>query len=1190
MSDKNIITYIIILCLIIIFGYYYKKGKNKLIEQMGVSEYMNSSLHNIAIAPHASSLGLSLGNAETTLYSAASNYANFDGTSFMVGARKAKYGPIKYGAKEAIFGRDFFKPKPPGALSKFGDLLKPWIGGMMAKKKQAREVAKAGWDFEQCKQIYTDRCKGEVVIINKNTTVVVPTQGPFKGKRCVRNTKDKNTMSGCISPEQYCSRGYKTPFQKEGCQPAIKTLKLPDPTCAIRNCTIKEKKGGYLPSCTLNLNHSHPLPYQLRENDKENYDYLPEKLQTQYNNATNFTCQGSVKSCNLVNDRYHNLCVGVKMKEKIFMESMPKSIEKNKYKACQWISDFKGVSPNNWGWGVANDNDKCIWEFNKCKTKRLKNPSCQEISDIYLIGPDFDEKGQYKETPAGDHLGQIPKKIKDIWKDKKCKTYPPPVPPPDKLNFFPGCQWIADNRGPSEGIWDSSETLPLGVKVGDSKPPKNTYGLVREWWHQNCGKKHPEPKKENHSYVNSLSLDDSDTTKSIYKNEQKIESPWIMKQKKYSLLDTEISQLSTGKLDIGECQELSEKYGTYPGNWNLLYQPSDPNGELAKDMKKWLSMKCNTKPSQLAKENACQELSNKYGITPPYNWAKLGKWWTKRGSPEWSLAVSWWRGTGDLSRANSCKTRPGGKLKPNPQLIPKSLPLNQNTEKTISCQYISDSYNVFGNDWLKHNHFDKIPVSIKDYWEKNKCTTKPAKICQSLADNYGSKYQMFDENINDINDIKDPQKQCQWISNYKHTYPGNWGKLWSRPYGLLKPGTITPHKEPEHTMRYIWVRNNCKTSQTVDCQKNKNCAITHTDYGELKDIHKQKQWVSERCEDKKTEPIPLLKTDKTNMFNSLSEIEKYYGRDWTEIPLFRGVNDQNLRKFYKDNTIDVCKNLSNKYGIFTSNSPSPNNIKHHGTAPNNIKEKYKHLNCQTSPDDICQTLYDNYDMYYEKTGAGNYNEEINKLWVSNNCDNKKFIDTQTDICQKISNTYGVTVGDPTLGNLDYVDERIDLQRRISTKLSKQSPPPTTSEKNLEVSKFDNEAKNIQLMKQSIKQKWKNNKCQTKPWWKYSSQLDQNKYEKPHVDNECTYLRDHFGYGLQTTDIYCFGDKGGEQKWKQEPISDPLCSKYIKNGENNTYPYGLSPHGPWKWRKKHDPKASLQFKGNQECYNHISKWK
>lgn len=880
MSDRNIIIYIIILCLLIIFGYYYKKGKNKLTEGMRIGDFAESSVWNVGLAPHVSALGIPVGNHDTALMGTMNNYINFDGTAFLLEQRSQNLGPQKWGLANVITGIDFgFPPRPSisGQLSKFGDLLKPWIGGMMAVKKKARNVAKAGWDFDQCKQIYTDRCKGEVVIINKNTTVEV-----VGGKRCVRNTKDKKTMSSCITPEEYCSRGFKTPVQKEGCQPALKSY-------GSAKCT-------YYPS----PNPIPPLPYQLRQNYSENYHFLPKDLQEKYDNAVRFKCSGSAKVCDLVNKNYHNLCVGEKMKEKVYLENMPRSIEKNKYRACQWISDFKGVSPENWGWGVVNENDKCIWEFNRCKTKRLKNPSCQEISDIYLVGSKFNKQTNSYEMD-GYQVGHIPKKMKDIWKNKQCKTVPPPIPPPDKLNFFPGCQWIADNRGPSEGTWKSTDKLPRGVKVGDAKPPKNTFGLVREWWHLNCGTKNPKPKKEDHIYVKSLSLDNKDDKKSIVKKEEKFESPWILKQKKYSLLDSELSKLPVNNktLVVSECQKLSEKYGIYNGNWGLLYQPSDPTGELARGRNRWLSLNCNTKPSKLAKENVCQQISNTYGVYPG-NWGKLWGWWTNRNSPKWNLAYNWIYGTGDNTKYIPCQTKTGGKLKPNPLLATNATgKLSKDVEDTISCQYISDYYNVYGNDWLQHSNFNKIPSSIKEYWKKNKCTTKPSNICQSLADNYGTTSKVFDEKTTDINQIKNPQQQCQWISNYKGVYPGNWGYLWVRPTGLLPTGT--PDNNLNYKLRSIWAKNRCTTKKTAECQKDKKCSITQIDYGDLKDIQKQQDWVSEKCTDKKTQPLPLLKNDLANLRRSIETLKNYYGNDHTQVPVFGGKILQNPRKFHKDN-------------------------------------------------------------------------------------------------------------------------------------------------------------------------------------------------------------------------------------------------------------------------------------------------
>jgi hypothetical protein len=131
-----------------------------------------------------------------------------------------------------------------------------------------------------------------------------------------------------------------------------------------------------------------------------------------------------------------------------------------------------------------------------------------------------------------------------------------------------------------------------------------------------------------------------------------------------------------------ECQGISERYGTFPGNWK---------GAVYKEVKDvWNKNKCKTIPSSFT----CQNISDAFNIGPN----SVHKW-----------------GMEEIYKQKGCTTIP-----------------------QMTCQMISDTYDVYPGHAGRLDTLQGVEKDVlKSAWENMECQTVPTRLtCQGLSNFY----------------------------------------------------------------------------------------------------------------------------------------------------------------------------------------------------------------------------------------------------------------------------------------------------------------------------------------------------------------------------------------------------------------------------------------------------------------------
>ena len=830
MGDKNIITYIIILCLIIIFGYYYKKGKNKLIE--GQLSLQNAATASMGFSP---TFGFSSSDPAHQIMYKGLDIINGDAISMFCEMRENAMGPFRSGFD--AFGEgsvDFYcghdgelcKPDTGPGLS---DFLKIGFSSLLYRSKQKWKKK----SFDECIKDYDKLCNGQRGCEAKRNNPKAINWGIDMLKKIKGKDNYHKYLPGMIG-EYNNVYGYKcnrSDWQKSGWY----TQK-----CNIRNPGIGYGQNGF------------------------------------------FIEGGGAGRC-------MNKYSAVKAKEikAIHGITVPTEIKNKKYLACQFLSDKKYMM-NQWARDeydkgqtnaylklgkqqspFASNEDIKLWNHLKCDTVpngggggwlryliKKKHLTCQEISDTYL----------------GKHQSLAHEDVVKFWDTNKCKTPPPPLPPIDRLNTFPGCQWIVNNRGPSipQYLVKQGPAGRIIKKIDSYKAPKNTHGIVKKWWELNCEKSNVKPDLRTIKNMKTTTDPKNPSKKILQDIEKKMKLPWIHNMKKlvdtddsldiHKGTDQEVCQKISNiygdggginneaktlwknkkcntKADYNEnlknpgitCQYLSDRYGIFPGDWMGL---SDKPGLRHV----WLNKKCQTHPEWGKK---CQIVSDHYGIHEGKTWGGAytkthkspiatknywGIWGCRKnggtsptkltGIPDYKICESIQEKYGDNLGDNIDgyrqmyhKVYEVYNKKCNKTFIPhSSLPTGTTSAPNI-CQKLSDDYGIIHKIGVGSAKKGDI-----DAYKKDKCTTKPTDICKSLTDHYGmyasgTGQGIFSPKINQLwttNKCKDitDKSVCQKISNSVGTYSGQWANIW--PGGKKRWPT---HQKSAN----LWIKNRCNT-------------------------------------------------------------------------------------------------------------------------------------------------------------------------------------------------------------------------------------------------------------------------------------------------------------------------------------------------------------------------------------------
>jgi hypothetical protein len=732
MDNTEIITCIIILCLLIILGYYYQKGKYKLIENYSVGDMMNVT--------YGGTTGISTGSIENIAFGQIYDVINTDGTSAIVNLRNAAHGPFKVGF--SAFGEgsvDFSKiasraqannaamglSSAAGATYTIGKAL---LGYAISKKK--RELANQ--NFEQCRKQKIETCRKKK-------------HGTALGR--VRLNLFGNTL---VDAGGKCKAACKAGKKDQYINQDARYRHLMGEECSTDwNETLKRYSEKYPDDPNLIMNASEVKCVDRHGNPHKNCEGV-----SRYRSGSLYSHDCLPK---LIREK-------AKMKKGYWdpgkLDVFRSSISKIKYHACQWMSDHLDASPNNLS-KLMPAQEKSLWKEYKCNTKRLNENkvTCQEISDIYL----------------GQHEKFAPELINRKWKEMKCKSVPPPMPPRNRLHQFPGCDWIVNSRGPSK---------PGKTRTNSNvyEAPKNTFGIVNKWWELGCMNNNVAPKP----------ITDNDKKK-LYQMNKVMELPWYLKSYKYELIDKATKyydKLNKSEQSIideyTDCQYIKDKYKDY----------GEP--KLPKQIKKiWDSRKC-LDEKNIDKENIAPSKD-------PFKGKKIGDVTSEKieevyGNDYTTMPYEF--GLEYLKKTTN------EKITNNLQSIKNELKLLSSN----NCQQLSDTYGII------HQISDGIaPPNKQKEYRDNKCRTKPKDICKSLKDHYGMYMKntgygkhnthlqkLWDQNkCMDTIQSLDHEKRCQFLSN---RYGVNAGVTW---------GTIYPHGPWNYWVKKRWWAPNGKADK--DC-------------------------------------------------------------------------------------------------------------------------------------------------------------------------------------------------------------------------------------------------------------------------------------------------------------------------------------------------------------------------------------